>query len=305
MIQYARFHIECTSQNKQDRKLYNELIEKFRPYLYAADMGLYRIPITSDEYGYVKQLASQYMWDWNRIEDRDNYPGLYVDCQDLIETVYSKEDFQQGAAYLINFWYFADAYEDENYKEFCVACCGHQNWKYLHALVQTKPYTLPKKAFRNKKFARLSNRCYGFSKEIVDLLIAHGLAQQEDFWEINTRKGAFVAYQLHPQNVIRGLAEDNQMQLADKCEGCGLECYEYIQGTLYEPYCISERTLGQLKGLNQTAEIMNMMFPDKDKMEKEKPSSLLEPMYVVNKDVYLLLHERYPRMQFIPIFLKK
>ena len=73
------------------------------------------------------------------------------------------------------------------------------------------------------------------------------------------------------------------MKLLDSCKNCGKECYE----SKGEPYFISQNTLQQLKGLNQT---------------KEMTGGVLEPWYIVNKETYKLLHKQYPRMQFIPIF---
>ena len=131
-------------------------------------------------------------------------------------------------------------------------------------------------------------------------MIEHKMAQKEDFLEVKDKRGEVVAYQIQPQHLITGFAMDNNMRLVDKCINCGLKRYEYDM----EPFYISEELLKQLHGLNRTTEVTGPVIEKYDENQKEKVYSLVEPWYIINKEVFTLLHEKYPRMQFIPIFKK-
>lgn len=84
-----------------------------------------------------------------------------------------------------------------------------------------------------------------------------------------------------------------------------MERYWYYK----EPFYISQKTLEQLVGLNQTKEQDGGYFDEeiaqKHLDDGEDMNTKLDPWYIVNKEVYNLLHKHYPRMQFIPIFLKE
>lgn len=299
MIQYARFSIECTSKRREEKNIYQEFKRKLNDYLLDEDMELYRVPILSDEYIYAREIASHYSWDWNQEEDRDDYPGLYIEELGQIETVYSKQDFNNGVAYMVNFWNFAYTYDDVALDDYLKECCCAPKWKYENGLIQYKPLLIPSSEIKKKKCAKL-HLGYAINKDVVSLLTEHELAQTEDFLEVKDKRGEVVAYQISPQHLVTGFAIDNNMRLVDKCINCGLERYEYDK----EPFYINERLLGQLQGLNCTTEVTGPIIERYDENLIEKKYSIVEPWYIINKEVYTLLNKKYPKMQFIPIFMK-
>ena len=204
----------------------------------------------------------------------------------------------------MNFWYLVYPYEDSEDTESEEYCCDKPSWNYKIAMIQKKNTRLPSSEFKNKKYAQLMSG-YALGKEARDLLLEHGLATEKDFWDVWNKKGKVVCYQIMPENVIHGFAKDNHMKLVDKCANCGMERYWFYE----EPFYMSQKTLDQLAGLNQTIERSGGYF-DEEELKKELQDgadmrSTMEPWYIVNKDVYNLLHKYYPRMQFIPVFLKE
>ena len=302
MKQYKKIYIECTSKKKEHRKIYKEFKERMRKYLLNEDMELYQIPILSEDYQYAHKLAQEYIQD-STIEDTEECPGLYMQEQRWIETDYTKKDYEQAVAYMVNFWYLVYPYESDYDDKNKGPCCDKPDWKYKSAMIQNKNNRLPSKEFKKKQYAQMFSG-YALGKEPRDLLLEHGLATKEDFWDVINRDGKIVCYQIMPQNIIHGFAKDNNMQLVDKCEHCGMERYWFYE----EPYYISQDTFNQLTGLNQTLERHGGYFDEEElKIEKENGAdmrTMLEPWYIVNKNTYNLLHAHYPRMQFIPIFAK-
>ena len=296
MKQYAKIHIDCTSKRKAEKQLYKELKIRMEKYLIDEEMGLYRIPILSEDYQYIHELSKQYVWDWSRDEEMHDFPGLYITDDNMIETDYVKKDYQQAVAYLVNFWYIAYPYETVSDSDYEGPCCEKPEWKRQEGLIQDKLYKIPKSEFKNKKYAKLMFG-YAVHEEVKQLLIENDLASQRDFQKVITNKNETVCYQLKPENVITGFSEDNGMRVFDYCRNCGLTHVDFGE----EPYYMGEATQKQLKGLNQTREMNGPIF------REQKPlfAGTLEPWYIVNKEVYNLLHAHYPRMQFIPIFAKE
>lgn len=303
MKQYAKMHIDCTSRKKADKQIYKEFKERMKKYLLDEDMELYRIPILSKDYQYAHELSKQYAWDWSRDDDMEDYPGLYITDSGIIETDYTRKDYEQAVAYLVNFWYISYTYEYISDSDYEGPCCEKPKWKYQNGLIQNKLYRIPASEFKNKKYAKIM---FGYivHEEVKQLLIDNHLASEQDFQKVITKKGETVCYQLKPENVITGFAQDNHMDVFDYCRNCGLIQVHFGE----EPYYMSKDTLKQLKGLNRTKETEGPIFIDKS-MTRTEPFnseffSSLDPLYIVNKDTYNLLHANYPRMQFIPIFAK-
>ena len=296
MKQYEKYNIHCTSKNKEDKQIYKEFKKKMKKYLMDEDMELYRIPILSEDYPYAHELAQKYPSD--RVDDIDECPGLYVREHRMIETDYTKKDYEQAVAYLVDFGYFAYPYETISDSDYEGPCCEKPDWYHQIGLIQNKIYKIPASEFKKRKYAQLMIG-YAFHEDVKKLLIENHLASENDFQKVITKRNETVCYQIKPENVIHGFAEDNNMELFDFCRNCGLPHYHYKS----EPYCISGATLEQLKGLNQTRETSGAIF--KEQNGSEMPASLVEPWYILSKEAYTLLHKHYPRMQFIPIFLKK
>lgn len=302
--QYAKLHIKCTSNKKEEKKIYLEFKKRMKKYLLDEDMELYRIPILAKDYPYAHELSQKYEWDWSRNEEDEDFPTMYITENEDIETDYTKKDYEQAVAFVVNFWYVVYPYENNWVRDFEETCCDKPSWKYKTAMIQKKNSILPSSKFKKKKYAQLISG-YVIAEEVRNLLLEHGLATKEDFWDVINRKGEIVCYQMMPKNVVHGFAQDNNMKLVDKCEHCGMERYWYYK----EPFYMSQRTLDQLVGLNQTIERCGGYFDEeelkRDLQNGEDMRSTMEPWYIVNKEVYTLLHKHYPRMQFIPIFLKE
>ena len=295
MKQYAKIYITCTSKKKADKQVYKEFKERMKKYLIDEDMGLYEVPILSEDYQYAHELTKIYVED-KTIEDIEECPGLYITEDSWLETDYTKKDYEQAVAYLVNFWYIAYPYETVSDSDYEGPCCDNPSWKRQEGLIQDKLYRIPKSEFKNKKYAQLMFG-YAVHEKVKQLLIENHLAIEHDFQLVITKKDETVCYQLKPENVITGFAEDNGMKVFDYCRNCGLPHVHFGD----EPHYMSEATQKQLKGLNQTRETHGPIF------QEEKPlfAALVEPWYIVNKEVYNLLHTHYPRMQFIPIFAKE
>lgn len=303
MKQYAKIYIDCTSRKKADKQVYKEFKERMKKYLIDEDMELYRVPILSEDYQYAHELTKIYKED-DTIEDIEECPGLYITENSWLETDYTKKDYEQAVAYMVNFWYLVYPYENDYDKKIFGTCCDNPNWNYKTGFIQNAIDKLPATEFKKKQYAQLFNG-YALGKEPRDLLLEHGLATEEDFWDVVDRRGNVVCYQIMPKNVIHGFGHDNNMQLVDKCEHCGMERYWNYK----EPYYMSENTCKQLVGMNRTSEMSGDYF-DEEALKRAKKNGIsmevtLEPWYIVNKDVYNLLHAHYPRMQFIPIFAKE
>jgi len=283
MIQYGKFSINCTSKDKEERNIYLMFRRKMKKYLLNGEMELYRIPVIGEDYDFAHNMALKYGQQTEEELLSYDLPEFSISESEMLETDYSKKDFDIAAAYLVNFWYFAYTYGDRCTDDYIGNCCENPQWEENEpCMIQNKIYQIPSSEFSKKKYAQLMLG-YAVGKEVRELLIENQLAVEEDFEVVTNKKGSTVCYQLKPKNIVTGFAKDNQMKLLDYCKNCGKECYE----SKGEPYFISQNTLQQLKGLNQT---------------KEMTGGVLEPWYIVNKEVYTLLHKHYPRMQFIPIF---
>lgn len=295
MEQRAKIYIHCTSRKKADRQICKEFKERMKKYLVNEDMGLYEVPILSNDYSYAHELTKIYVED-DTIEDIEECPGLYITEGSWLETYYTKKDYEQAVAYLVNFWYIAYPYETIDDSDFEGPCCEKPEWKRQEGFIQDKLYKIPASEFKNRKYAQLMFG-YAVHEEVKQLLIENQLASEHDFQKVITKKNETVCYQLKPENVITGFAEDNGLSVFDYCRNCGLTHVNFGE----EPYYMSEATQKQLKGLNQTRETKGPIFGEKKPLFAAK----VEPWYIVNKDVYNLLHAHYPRMQFIPIFAKE
>ena len=294
MKQYAKMHIDCTSRKKADKQIYKEFKERMKKYLLDEDMELYRIPILSKDYQYAHELTQIYKVD-DTIEDTEDCPGLYITESSIKEIDYSKKDYEQAVAYLVAFCYLAYPYETISDSDYEGPCCDKPQWKHQIGLIQDKLYKIPAAEFKNRKYASLMLGV-AVHEEVKQLLIDNHLAVEQDFQKVITKRNETVCYQLKPENVITGFAQDNHMDVFDYCRNCGLTHVYFGE----EPYYMSKNTHSQLKGLNQTKDAYGPIFQE----EKPLATALVQPWYIVNKDTYNLLHANYPRMQFIPIFAK-
>ena len=84
MKQYINFSIELTTDDETIKAVYKDFKCKYKNFLIDEDMELYRIPYETKEYFEISDIAERYYWDWNSAEDRDDFPGFYVDKGQLI-----------------------------------------------------------------------------------------------------------------------------------------------------------------------------------------------------------------------------
>ena len=103
---------------------------------------------------------------------------------------------------------------------------------------------------------------------------------------------------MDPQNIVKGFAELNEMYLVDVCKSCGMK--RYVLGE--EPYYINQSILNSFSGLAKTEELFGPVPEPAENMSERK--IVLEPCNLIDKRTYEFLISKYPRMEFIPVFLK-
>lgn len=132
---------------------------------------------------------------------------------------------------------------------------------------------------------------YGVSITVHDLLIENFDITEADFRPIRNKSGAVVFYQIAPRHIMMPLQSVNRFRALKPCAKCGSVQYREKKFMNKEgwPYSfISQEALENLCDLNETFEKFDMFRPE----------------WVVSRRVYDFLVERYPRMNFEPIFLK-
>lgn len=294
MKQYINFSIELTTDDETIKAVYNDFKCKYKNFLIDEDMELYRIPYETKEYFEISDIAERYYWDWNSAEDRDDFPGFYVDKGQLI-TEYSNEDYDRAVAYIVNFNKILYQYDSVNDFDFVGDCCDVPSWKIAKCVVQDKNYILPKKEVKKKKYASCTFG-YFLSEEVVCQLLNEHLAEKEDFKIITDIKGEKIGYQLMPENAIDVFMEGFNITEVDFCRNCGVK--RFFMGN--EPYFIGESCINKLKGINRTKELFGSV-PEEYENQSSNPV-LLTPKYIIDKKTYEFLKGKYDKMEFIPVF---
>lgn len=151
MKQYEKYSIHCTSKKKEDKHVFKSFKERMKKYLIHEGMGLYRIPILSEDYQYAKKMSLKYAWDWSREDEMEDFPGVYITGDETIETDYTKKDYEQAVAFVVNFWYVVYPYENNWVRDFEETCCDKPSWKYKTAMIQKKNSILPSSKFKKKE----------------------------------------------------------------------------------------------------------------------------------------------------------
>ncbi|MCR4732055.1 MAG: hypothetical protein K5819_02410 [Lachnospiraceae bacterium] len=293
VVKTVKFHIECTSTDAELKRNYTEFKNVCANYCEDDEMELYYIPLETAAYEYAHKLALLYP---DKEDIWDESPALCVSEDDYICVEYNKKDYEDAVAYVINFYHFAYDYEDWSSDEFVGDCCGSPSWKIQNGMIQNRNYMIPKAEFGKKKYAKLMLG-YAVADEVKELLCAEGLATERDFREVTTKKGEHICYQIIPENEVEGFMDENGAELVDICSNCGTKRYNLCK----QPYRMSSALVSGLKGLNRTKELDGPILEERDSAGQEGRVTL-EPLYIVNKQVYQLLHTNYPKMQFIPIF---
>ncbi len=300
MQKYSQFSIWCTSKDTKLQALYSKYKEKFKKYLCDEDMDLYWIPLNCPDYEEAHELANQYGWDYSSDLEIDQFPNLYMIEPGIIDVRYSKSDYNNAVAYIVDFGSFGDTYEDVPLFEPIEACCEKSKWSHVTGIIQSGSYRIPVGEFRRKRYFRLMSG-YAVSEDIKDYMVTNELAEVNDFINVyNKKRDRVIGFQLFPENVITGFGELNKLPCVDECKNCGKQRYQDNGG----PYYADESILAQLKGINRTMEYYGVVLDDND-LNNQNPDdvcSIIEPLLIIDKNTYLLLKKEYPRMRFIPVF---
>ncbi len=158
--------------------------------------------------------------------------------------------------------------------------------------VQISDFLAQKSECQKKDCAILDIYKYGVSIEIHDLLIENFDITQEDFRPIKNKMGDIVFYQITPRHTMLPIGNVNRIKQLKPCKKCGSIQYrikEFLNENGAPYYFISKEALDDLHDINETFEKFEMYIPN----------------YIVSRRVYDFLIERYPRMNFEPIFLRK
>ena len=132
---------------------------------------------------------------------------------------------------------------------------------------------------------------YGISLTVHDLLIENFDITEKDFRPIRNKKGEIVFYQITPQHTMLPISDVNNIKQLNPCKKCGSVQYrikEFKNEQGFPYYHISNKAYSDLHDLNKTFEKFEMHIPN----------------FIVSKRVYDFLAERYPRMNFEPVFLR-
>ncbi len=155
---------------------------------------------------------------------------------------------------------------------------------------QYADFLAPKSTFK-KEFAILDTYHYGVSANIRKELIANFDVTEDDFRPCRNKTGDIVFYQITPLHTMLPLTSVNKTHPLKPCKKCGSIQYrekEYRNENGYPYSFITQEVLDDLHDLNVTYEKYEMHLP----------------YWVISRRVYDFLIERYPRMNFEPIFLK-
>lgn len=194
-------------------------------------------------------------------------------------------NLDEAVAFAISFAFMVYTYDDialyDNYER-----CPHCPKK-----VQIKDFLAPKRNCK-KEFAILSSLDYGVSISIKEQLIENFDISENDFRPVKTKAGEIVYYQITPQHIMKPIASVNPWEPHPQCSICGSVWHttkEMENGKGEEYYHITEEALADLKDINVTYERLECFYP----------------LNIVSRRVFDYLIERYPRIRFKPLFLKR
>ncbi len=175
---------------------------------------------------------------------------------------------------------------------------GNVNWYDIEKRVCTRcgkdeqiADFLASKSACNKDYAILDIFHYAVSIAIRNELLENFDVCEQDFRPVRNKTGDIVFYQITPQHTMLPVGEVNRVRALKPCRKCGLVQYrekEY-KNKQGRPYAfITKEALEDLADLNVSYEKYEMYIP----------------WFVVSRRVYEFLISRYPRMNFVPLYLK-
>lgn len=195
------------------------------------------------------------------------------------------ENLNDAVAFEIAFEFMLYGYDDvgwDEYERYTCTKCGKME--------QFSDFLVPKSNCK-KDYAILQSYEYGVSIEIQEKLISNFDITNDDFRPVRNKIGDIVYYQITPQHTMKPIDSVNRMRKLKKCPKCNsvqyrINEYKNKKGFLF--YYITQDALDDLCDLNRTFENFDMH----------------SPRYIVSRRVFEFLSNQYPRMRFIPLFLK-
>ncbi len=196
-------------------------------------------------------------------------------------------NLEDAVAFVVAFSPMLYTYGSVSLDEIEIETCSR-----CHLTKQINDFIAPKSKKTEIERAMLHTWNYGVSIEVRDLLIKNFNDISElDFRPCRNKNKDIVYYQLTPQHIMKPMAEQLHYRKLKPCKKCGNVQYrykEYKNDKGWEYYYITQIALNDLKSINVTYEHFNMYFPK----------------VVVSRQLYDYLIERYPRMEFNPMYLK-
>lgn len=232
-------------------------------------MKLFVVPIDSEAYTDVIKLKE--------LSPREIF------YSELFEKEYSRKDYDDAEAFVINFINMSYGYADINVGNYFEKCCERGTL----LLKQVKDYEISKSQLRNKDFAQTDFYRFVISEKVKHELNLIGVDDSifRPVWE-RGKHGSPGAFQITPINILPPIAKVNRWKSYIGCKYCNKKLYNWEDNA---PFYISQEAADSLQDFNITL---------------EQVGNLCTPLYIVNRKIYTFLKSRYKRMYFEPIFVK-
>lgn len=194
---------------------------------------------------------------------------------------------EEAVAFRINFHSFVYGYDDCGYYDYFEEICSKCGKE-----IQIKDYEAPRSTCK-KEYSIIDTYYFGVSENIKNLLVQNDELDitNADFRPIRNKSGDIVYYQITPQHTMLPITSVNPRRELKPCKKCGGIQYrskEMVNENDERYYYITKEALEEMHDINVTYEHFNMYMPD----------------FVISRKAYDFLIEKYPRMQFNPMFLK-
>ena len=195
------------------------------------------------------------------------------------------DNLSEAVAFEIAFDFVLYSYDNVGFYDFfreeCPSC---------RRPIQYNDFLAPKGNCK-KEYAILDIYHFGISKNIRKELIDNFDITEQDFRPIKNKKDEIVFYQITPQHRMLPISSVNRIKQLKPCKKCGsiqyrLKAHKNRKGEEY--YYISKEALDDMHDINVTFEDFDMFIPE----------------VIISRRVYNYLISKYPRMKFIPLFLK-
>ncbi len=194
-----------------------------------------------------------------------------------------------AVAYQLNFVQLCYGYDSDMYNDYyklCEKCC--------YAETQKRDYEYPKGGFSKKDYYLLDTYDSGVSQEMMEDIIAFGVAK-ENFRPIFTRKHDIVlGYQLTPVYTLSPISEFNGYKKKLKCKNCGRCEYDYKYG--------ETDTNSVYNRIGFPVYISDAVLKEVEEYHLAKTLEYKESV-IISLELYNYLLKKYPRIECRPVFL--